>query len=48
MYAKNPYDAKYQLLISKHEDVCLKHYNDSKAVIEYLNDMDDIYENTEK
>ena len=30
------------------EGVCLKEYNNSKAFIQYLNDMDDIYENIEE
>ena len=47
-YAKDPYEVKYQLLINKRKDVYLKHYNDSKAFIEYSGDMDDIYENTEE
>ena len=42
---KNPYESKYQLLISKCECVGLKHYNDSCVFIEYTNDMDDIYKN---
>ena len=48
MYAKDPYEAKYQLLINKRERVGLKHYKDYKAFIEYSNDMDDIYENIDK
>ena len=48
MYAKDPYEAKYQLLINKRERVSLKHYNDYKAFIQYSNDMDDIYENIDK
>ena len=46
MYAENPYEAKYQLLINKRKDVGLKYYNDFKAFIEYSSNMDDIYENT--
>ena len=45
LYAKDPYEAKYQLLINKPKGVSLKHCNDSKALIKYSNDMDDIYEN---
>ena len=41
-YTKNPYEAKYQLLINKRESTDLKYLNDPKAFIEYLNDMDDI------
>ena len=46
LYAENPYEAKYQLLINKRKDVGLKYYNDFKAFIEYSSNMDDIYENT--
>ena len=42
LYSKDPYEAKYQLLI-KHEDVSIKHCNDSKDFIEYSIDMDDVY-----
>ena len=45
MYAKDPDKVKYQLLISKYGGLGLKHCNDSKAFIEYSNDMDDIFEN---
>ena len=47
LYTKNPYEAKYQLLINKRESTDLKYLNDPKAFIEYLNDMDDIYKNIE-
>ena len=42
-YAKDPYEAKYQFLITKHEDVGKKHFNNSKAFIEYSNNMNDLY-----
>ena len=42
LYAKDPYKAKYQLLIRKRECTDLKYLNDSKAFIEYSNDMDDM------
>ena len=45
MYAKDPYEDKYQLLINKRESTGLKHFNDSKAFIEYSNDMHDVYKN---
>ena len=48
LYAKDPYKAKYQILINKRESTILKHFNDSKAFIEYVNDMDDIYKNIEE
>ena len=48
LYAKNPYEAKYQFLINKREKTSLNRFNNSKAFIEYSNDMDDIYENFEE
>ena len=45
LYAKDPYEAKYQLLINKRESTALKYLNDSKSFIEYSNDMDNIYKN---
>ena len=45
MYAKDPYEAKYQVLIDKKESVGLKHFNDTKALIEYSIDMQDVYKN---
>ena len=48
MYAKDPYGANYQLLNNKRESIGIKHFNDSKAFIEYSNDMDDIYKNIEE
>ena len=40
LHSKDPYEAKYQLLINKRESTGLKYLNDSKAFIEYSNDMD--------
>ena len=51
LYAKDPYEAKYQFLINERESRGLQHCNDSndsKVFIEYLNDMDDIYKNIEE
>ena len=48
LYAIDPYEAKFQLLISKWECTGLKHLNNSKALIENANDMDDIYNNIEE
>ena len=45
LYAKVPYEAKYQFLIKKRESTELKHFNDSEAFIEYSNDMQDVYKN---
>ena len=42
LYAKDPFKAKYQLQIKKRESAGLKYLNDSKAFIEYSDDMDDI------
>ena len=48
LYAKDPYETKYQLLINKHNGLGLKHCNDSKDFIDYSNDMNDIYINIEE
>ena len=48
MYAKDPYEIKYQPLINKRENTGLKHFNDPKAFIEYSNDMQDVYKNIEE
>ena len=48
LYAKNLYEAKYQLLINKRKGLGLKEYNDFKGFIQYSNYMDGIYENIEK
>ena len=48
LYAKDPYEAKHQFLISKRESTGLKHLNDHKAFTEYSNDMQDIYENVDE
>ena len=45
LYAKDPYEAKYQFLINKRESTGLNHFNDPKAFIEYSNDMHDVYKN---
>ena len=48
LYAKYSFEANYQLLINKRESSGLKYLNDSKAFVEYSNDMDHIYKNIEK
>ena len=45
LYAKHPYEDKYQFLINERESIGLKHFNDPIAFIEYLNDMQDVYKN---
>ena len=48
LYAKDLYEGKYQFLINKREGTGLKHFNDSKAFIEYSNDMYDVYKNIDE
>ena len=48
LYAKDPYEKKYQYLINKREKVGLDHSNDAKAFMEYSNDMQDVYKNIEE
>ena len=48
MYAKDPYEAKYQCLINKREGVGVDHFNDPKAFIEYSNDTHDVYKNIDE
>ena len=45
LYAKEPYEDKYQCLTNKRESVRLKNLNDPKAFNEYSNDMHDVYKN---
>ena len=47
LYAKDPYEAKYQYLIKKREKVGLNHFNDLKVFMEYSNEMQDVYKNME-
>ena len=47
LYAKDQFEAKHQLLISKRENTDLKYFNDSNAFIEYSDDMDDFDKNIE-
>ena len=48
LYAKNPYESKYQYLINKREGVGINHFNDLKDFIEYSNDMHDVYKNMDE
>ena len=48
LYAKDPYEAKYQYLINKRERVGINHFNDPKAFIEYSNDMHNVYKNIDE
>ena len=45
LYAKDPYEKKYQYLINKREKVGINHFNDPKTFVEYSNDMQDVYKN---
>ena len=45
LYAKDPFEAKFQCLINKREKVGLNHYDDPKAFTKYSNDMQDVYKN---
>ena len=45
LYAKYPYEAKYQFFIDARESTGIKYFNDFKAFIEYSNDMDYIHKN---
>ena len=47
LYAKDPYEVKYQYLINKREKVGLDHFDDPKAFMEYSNDMQYVYKNIE-
>ena len=48
LYGKDPYEAKYQYLINKRDKVDLNNYDDPKAFVEYLNDMQDVYRKSEE
>ena len=41
LHGKDPCEVKYQFLINKREITGIKHWNDTKAFIEYSNDMVD-------
>ena len=45
LYAKDPYESKYQYLVNKKEGVGINHFNYPKAFSDYSNDMHDIYKN---
>ena len=48
LYAKDPYEAKYQHLIDKHEKVGLNHFDDLGALTEHSSYMQDVYKNIEE
>ena len=45
LYAKGPYEAKYQYLTNIPEKVGIDNFDDPKAFIEYSNDMHVVYKN---
>ena len=45
LYAKDPYEAKYQYLSNKREKLGLEHFKDPKAFMEYSKDKEDVYKN---
>ena len=48
LYAKDPYESKYQYLLNKRGGVGINHFNDPKAFIEYSNDIHDVYKNIDE
>ena len=42
LYAKDLSEPKYELLIKKHKDAGIKHFNDPNTFIECSNTMDDV------
>ena len=45
LYAKDPYEAKYQFLNDKRKRAGIKHFNDPKAFTGYSNNIQDVYKN---
>ena len=45
LYAKDPYDCKYQYLVNIREKVGLKRFNNPKAFIEHSNGICNVYRN---
>ena len=48
LYAKDPYEAKYQYLINIREKVGLDNFDDPKTFIEHSNDMQNVYKDIDK
>ena len=48
MFARDPSETKYQYFTNKREGVGINHFNDSKAFMEYSNDMHDVYKNIDE
>ena len=45
LYAKGPYEGRYQYLIKIRKKVGIYHHNNPRAYVEYSNDMWDVYKN---
>ena len=43
LYAKDSFEARYLMLMNKRKSAGLKHYNDSKAFIDYSSLMQDVH-----
>ena len=48
LYARDPDEVKYQYLMNKSKKVGLDHFNNPKALIEYSNDVQEVYKNIEE
>ena len=48
LYARDPYETKYQILINKGKSTGLNFFNDPKAFIKYSNDIQDVYKNIDE
>ena len=48
LYVKDPFESKYHLLINGREKVGSKHLKNQKAFIDYLQTIEDDYENLEE
>ena len=48
LHAKDPHEAKYQILVNIRGSTGLKHFNDVKVFIEYSNDLQCVYKNIEE
>ena len=44
-YAKDLSEPKYEFFINNRKNAGIKHFNDPTALIEYSNDMDDVFTN---
>ena len=48
LYAKDPYEVKYQFLIDNRKSIGLKYFDYPRAFIEYSNDMQVVYKNIDE